>query len=79
MLFLLLVAGMASTLLATSGDISSDDSIDRFLANAPRQPEYRGTRRLEAENGSRRGWLDVTTEYARGTGFRYQILSLIHI
>ena len=73
MLFLLLVAGMASTLLATSRDISSDNSIDRFLANAPRQPDYRGTRHLEADNGNRHGWLDVTTEYARGTGFRYQI------
>ena len=69
MLFLLMVAGLAPTLVATPGD----DSIDRFLANAPRPPDYRGTRRLEAVNGSRNGWLEVTTEYAAGTGFRYQI------
>ena len=68
-LCLLVVAGAAPTLPATT----ADDSIDRFLAHAPRQPDYRGTRRLEAENGSRRGWLDVTTEYSRETGFRYQI------
>ena len=72
MLFLLMVAGLASTLLATPGD-STDDSIDRFLAHAPRQADYRGSRRLEAVNGSRNGWLEVTTEYAAETGFRYQI------
>ena len=72
-LLLLMVASVAPMLLATSGNDSSDDSIDRFLANAPRQPDYRGTRHLEAENGGRRGWLDVTTEYAPDAGFRYQI------
>ena len=71
MLFLLMVAGAAPTLLATPD--RADDSIDRFLAHATRQADYRGTRRLEAENGSRRGWLDVTTEYAPKTGFLYQI------
>lgn len=71
MLFLLMVAGATPTLLATPDQ--GDDSIDRFLAHATRQPDYRGTRRLEAENGSRRGWLEVTTEYAPPTGFRYQI------
>jgi len=76
-LFLFPVSGVAPTLLATPGDlsadVSTDESIDRFLAHAPRQPDYRGTRRLEAETGSRRGWLEVTTEYAAATGFRYQI------
>ena len=69
MLFLLMVAGLVPTLVATSGD----DSIERFLARDARQPHYRGTRHLEAENGTRRGWLDITTEYAPDTGFRYQI------
>jgi len=71
MLFLLIVAGAAATLVATPDQ--ADDSIARFLAHATRQADYRGTRRLEAENGSRSGWLDVTTEYAPPTGFRYQI------
>ena len=44
-----------------------------FLAHDARQPQYRGTRHLEAENGSRRGWLDIGTEYAPETGFRYHI------
>lgn len=73
MLCLLMVGAVAPTLLATPGYVSPDDSIERFLAHVPRQPDYRGTRHLEAENGSRRGWLDVTTEYASATGFRYQI------
>ena len=72
-LFLLLVAGAAPTLLSEARNNPSDDSLDRFLAHVPRQPDYQGTRRLEAENGSRRGWLEVTTEYAAGTGFRYQV------
>lgn len=69
MLFLLMMAGLAPTLLATP----SNDSLDRFLAHDGRQPHYRGTRHLEAENGKRRGWLDIGTEYAPDTGFRYQI------
>jgi hypothetical protein len=69
MLFLLLLAGLTPTLLATPGE----DSLDRFLALDTRQPDYRGTRHLEAENGTRRGWLDIGTEYAPNTGLRYQI------
>jgi hypothetical protein len=68
-LSLLLVAGLAPTLLATPGE----DSLDRFLAHDARQPHYRGTRHLEAENGKRRGWLDIGTDYAPNTGFRYHI------
>jgi hypothetical protein len=73
MLFLLIVAGVAPTLVATPGFDSTDDSINRFLAHTSRQADYRGTRRLEAENGKRSGWLDAATEYAHDTGFRYQI------
>jgi len=69
MLFLLLLAGLTSALLATPGD----DSLDRFLGHDASQPHYRGTRHLEAENGKRRGWLDIVTEYAPNTGFRYQV------
>ena len=69
MLVLLLLAGLVPTLVATP----HDDSLDRFLAHDASQPHYRGTRRLEAENGKRRGWLDVVTEYAPNTGFRYHI------
>lgn len=68
-LSLLLVAGIVPTLLAAPGE----DSLDRFLAQDARQPHYRGTRHLEAENGKRHGWLDIGTEYAPNTGFRYQI------
>lgn len=69
MLFLILAAGLAPTLLATP----AEDSLDRFLAHDARQPHYRGARHLEAENGKRRGWLDIGTDYAPNTGFRYHI------
>jgi hypothetical protein len=69
LLIVLLVAALSPTLLARP----SDDSLDRFLAHDARQPQYRGTRHLEAENGTRRGWLDIGTEYAPNTGFRYHI------
>ena len=29
--------------------------------------------RLEAENGSRKGWIEAVTEYSPETGFRYEI------
>ena len=63
------MTSLAPTLLATK----SEPSIDRFLAHDARQPGYRGTRYLEAANGSRHGWLATVTEYASDTGFRYQI------
>jgi hypothetical protein len=68
-LFMLLLAGLTPAMLATP----SNDSLDRFLAHDASQPQYRGTRHLEAENGKRRGWLDIATEYAPHTGFRYHI------
>ena len=69
MLVVLLVTGLAPTLLANP----SEGPLDLFLALDPGQPPYRGTRHLEAENGKRRGWLDIVTEYAPDTGFRYRI------
>jgi len=36
---------------------------------------YRATRRLEAENGDRKGWLEVTTEYSRLGGFQYETIA----
>ena len=50
-----------------------DQSIKQFLAQDDTQPAYRAVRHLEAENGSRKGWLDAITEYSPETGFRYEI------
>ena len=50
-----------------------DHSIQRFLAQDDTQHPYRAVRRLEAENGSRAGWLEAVTEYAPRTGFRYEV------
>ena len=68
----LVLAATALDADATRPD-SQDRSIQQFLAKDDSQPSYRATRRLEAENGGRSGWVEATTEYSRATGFRYSI------
>lgn len=48
-------------------------SIEQFLAKDGTQPSYKASRRLEARNGSRKGWMEALTEYTPAGGFRYQI------
>jgi hypothetical protein len=68
-------------LLAAAGTVrgtvpnAADRSIHQFLAKDDAQPAYRATRRLEAENGGRRGWLEVVTDYSPDAGFSYRIVS----
>lgn len=57
---------------ATVPDVA-ETSIRQFLAQDAGQHPYRAARRLEAENGSRRGWIEAVTEYSKSTGFRYVI------
>ena len=52
---------------------AADHSIKQFLARDDTQPAYRAIRRLEAENGARKGWLEAITEYSPEMGFRYEI------
>jgi hypothetical protein len=53
----------------------ADHPIRQFLAQDDAQHPYRATRRLEAENGSRRAWIEVVTEYAPATGLQYQVIA----
>ncbi len=69
-LLLALVSG--SNARATVAD-AADQPIKQFLAQDDTQPSYRALRHLEAENGSRRGWVDAVTEYAPETGMRYEV------
>ena len=69
---LLLVAAVGDLLSARVPD-AADDSIRQFLTQDVSQPSYRAVRRLEAENGSRTGWLEAFTEYSEETGFRYDV------
>jgi hypothetical protein len=69
---LLLAIGFSSSARAMVGN-AADDSIKRFLALDDAQPRYRALRRLEAENGSRKGWIEAVTEYSREAGFTYAI------
>jgi hypothetical protein len=49
------------------------DSIRQFLAQDDTQPAYRAERRLEAETGSRHGWMQVITTYSPQMGLRYDV------
>ena len=69
-LFLAIVA--ASSAQATVSD-AADPSMKQFLAQNDAQPPYRAIRRLEAENGSRKGWLEALTGYSEATGFQFRI------
>ena len=52
---------------------AAEHSIEQFLAQDDTQRAYRAARRLEAENGSRKGWMEAITEYSPEMGFRYAI------
>jgi hypothetical protein len=62
---MLLAVVSASTARATVPD-PADQSIKRFLSQDDTQRPYRAVRRLEAENGSRKGWIEAVTEYSPG-------------
>ena len=71
---ILLAVVFAGSARATVPD-AAVQSMERFLAQDGPQPAYRATRHLEAENGSRKGWLEAITEYSPETGFRYEVTS----
>jgi len=66
------IAGLGTQLGATIPD-PADRSMRQFLAQDDTQRPYRATRRLEAENGKRTGWLEAVTEYSLESGFRYEV------
>jgi hypothetical protein len=68
----LLTLAVMPTLLATTPNFA-DPTIERFLTRQEPPHPYRAARRLEAETGTRQGWLEATTEYSATNGFRYQI------
>ena len=63
----LLAVGLApivtSNVRATVPD-AAEHSIEQFLAQDDTVRPYRAARRLEAENGSRKAWLEAVTEYS---------------
>ena len=71
-LAVLLLASVAPRISATIAD-AADDPIRQFLAQDDTQPAYRAERRLEAETGSRRGWVQAITAYSPDTGLRYEV------
>jgi hypothetical protein len=72
LLLLLLALAIPPGLRATVPDVA-DSSVRQFLKQENEQHHYRATRRLEAENGGRNGWMEAVTDYSPPSGFRYQI------
>ena len=68
----MMAAGLATHIHATGSD-RADHSIRQFLAQDDTQRPYRATRRIEAENGARSGWLEAVTEYSPANGFHYEV------
>src|SRR6186713_486892 len=69
---ILLVLAVVPTLRATTPN-TAEPTFQRFLTRQEPPHPYRAVRRLEAENGTRQGWLEATTEVSADGGFRYQI------
>jgi hypothetical protein len=69
---MLIAIGLAPSVRATPPN-AADHPIHQFLEQDDTQHPYRATRRLEAENGSRSGWLEAVTDYSPQTGFCYLI------
>ena len=67
-----LAVAVATHTAASDQDVA-DRSIKQFLAQNDAQPAYRATRRLEAENGNRRAWLEAVTQYSPTAGLVYEI------
>jgi hypothetical protein len=70
--FALTAVAFAPALGATNPEIA-DHCIRRFLEQDDAQHPYRATRRLDAENGSRRAWLEAVTDYSPSSGFSYEV------
>ena len=72
LLILILAGGLPLSVWATTPAIA-DNSIRQFLAQDHTQRAYKATRRLEAANGERIGWVEALTEYSQMNGFTYQV------
>ena len=56
-------------------DSRAVNALDAFLSGRTLARQYTATRRLEASGSGQRGWLDVRTRYAAGSGFVYDVTS----
>lgn len=69
-----LMIAMAAPLVGRAGTADrADRLLEQFLDQSNAQPAYKATRRLEAENGSRAGWMEAITEFSPASGFSYKI------
>ena len=71
---LIVAAGLPLSVWATTPG-AADNSIRQFLAQDHTLRAYKASRRLEAANGDRTGWVEAVTEYSQVNGFTYQVTS----
>jgi hypothetical protein len=69
----LLLAVLANVPTSGAPEREATAVLDMFLARPLVPSQYRATRHLEAQGGGQRGWLDVATEFAPGSGMHYTI------
>jgi hypothetical protein len=73
------VAALTIAALAAAEPAQPDpraiNALDAFLSGRTLARQYSATRRLEASGSGQRGWLDVRTRYAAGSGFVYDVTS----
>ena len=73
---LILATRLPLSVGATTSNVAvADNSIKQFLAQDHTQRPYKASRRLEAANGDRTGWVEAVTEYSHGQGFTYEVTS----
>lgn len=71
-LFAVVVAPVVGAAGRSESEVA-EHSMRQFLSQQDVLHAYRGTRRLEAENGDRVGWLEATTTYSTAAGFAYRV------
>jgi hypothetical protein len=70
-----LLAVVSAPVIGAAPPNPADDPIRQFLAQGVKEHRYRAVRHLQAEQGSRKGWMEAITEYAPATGFRYEVVA----
>ncbi|HEU4693924.1 MAG TPA: hypothetical protein VFS23_36415 [Vicinamibacterales bacterium] len=71
-------AAAAITVVALAAEPAQPDhravqALETFLSGRTLARQYTATRRLEASGSGQRGWIDVRTQYATSSGFRYDV------
>ena len=72
-LLALIWAALVGSVVSGAPESDTAAVIDKLLARPAVPHQYRAHRRLEAAGGGQRGWLEADTEFAPGSGMRYEV------